>query len=142
MSRHCMQVQSWEQDATTKEIKHHPCTDARADMKSRTTRQTSKQAKRTWCTDDAQWRARTFATPGRALAADLEVAGSVDAEAAHGVAVAVAGAPARHLHEILAPAHPADVPQLLLAEQRRATSVRRRSHASNQEQQTHRNSSK
>lgn len=94
-------------------------------MKSRAKRQAER---RKW------WLARTFAAAGRALAADLQVAGREDAEAADGVAVAVAGASARHLHEVLPPAHPAHLPQLLLAEQARAGSSVRRGHVSGQEQ--------
>lgn len=80
------------------------------------------------------WLARTFAAARRALAVDLQVAGRADAKAADGVAVAVAGASARHLDEVLPPAHPAHLPQLLLAEQPRAGSSVHRGHVSGQEQ--------
>jgi hypothetical protein len=66
------------------------------------------------------WLARTFAAAGRALAVDLQVGGRADTKAADGVAVAVAGASARHINEVLPPTHPADLPRLLLAEQARA----------------------
>jgi hypothetical protein len=68
------------------------------------------------------WLARTFAAAGRTLAVDLQVARRADAKAAYGVAVAVAGASARHLDEVIPPAHPAHLPQLLLAEQPRTGS--------------------
>jgi hypothetical protein len=79
--------------------------------------------------------ARTFVTARRALAVDLQFTRGVNAETTDGVAVAMAGASARHLHEVLTPAHPAHLPQLLLAEQCcTSTSVRRR-HVSDQEQE-------
>lgn len=62
---------------------------------------------------------RTLVAAGGAVAGDLELAGGEEAEAADGVAVARAGAAARHLHEPVAHPHPAHAPQLLLAEQRR-----------------------
>lgn len=81
------------------------------------------------------WIVRTFAAGRRALAADLQFAGGVNAEPAAGVTVAVAGAPARHLHEVLSPAHAAHLPQLLLTEQRRTSTSIRRRHVSDQEQE-------
>lgn len=121
---HCMHVHLRGQDIVTDQTPYayaHRCTD----MKSRAKRQA-----KGW----KWWLARTFAAAGRALAVDLQVGGRADTKAADGVAVAVAGASARHLDEVLPPAHPAHLPQLLLAEQPRAGNSVRRGHVSGQEQ--------
>jgi hypothetical protein len=79
--------------------------------------------------------ARTFVTARRALAVDLQFTRGVNAETTDGVAVAMAGASARHLHEVLPSVHPAHLPQLLLAEQCRTSTPVHRRHVSDQEQE-------
>lgn len=99
-------------------------------MKSRRRKKKQASKRRGWYGG-----ARTFTAAWRTIAVNLEVARRVDEEATYSVAVAAAGASAHDLHEALAQAHPAHLPKLLLAEQRRPASVRR-SHVSDQVQET------
>lgn len=60
----------------------------------------------------------TFLTTGCAIAADLEIAGGENPKSANSVAVAVARAPAQHLHEVGASIQPAHLGQFLVGEQK------------------------
>lgn len=60
----------------------------------------------------------TFLTTGRAIAADLEIAGGENPKPPNSVAVPVARAPAQHLDEVGASIQPAHLGQFLVGEQK------------------------